>query len=738
MKGLSSALSVDVANPNGSSGRSLATSPGRTPRGSSGPNSLRSPKRKSSTPRGASTEGSLSDLSIGGSSTLGGTKAHARISRGLPSVKAKGRRARAAGGEQTSLLSPVGVSSRPVLSAAEAAPSSASLAPKEQDGVRMVRAAKQGRVLVVRTCLKEGDDPDQADKNGVTALMHAVWHGRSRCIQALVRGGSDVNARCSRRGTPLHYACVRNHAQVAEYLVAAGASQRARNVDGLTAADVRGTCVTPSSKDTAVDSPRGELLRAMDGARDALVGEARVAERYASSASADSLPSAAAMQRAMSGPVVEKVVLPSFTQPRVSARSVGEAERRAVGIAGFGGNAPATRTGRRVARGRHSTALSCQEISLVPARPMKQEKQEKPRARRDSRVSATNNVIIKRLKKTRGTGASSPEPLGGADSIAASKEREAARREESTNAVFYSNRATMHADGISLKEIFETVAVDGWIRTPAQLLMALRVLGAEDIELSSLPGCVDARRSSVVPPPLLPFLSLDPLFSVPAFRAALTLLRSHPSFLPPLRPCPFRYEKLEASKSFFVNFRQFCTYAEYCRAGRGGGRERGGGATSPPFGGSRGSAGRGGSSIGYSASRPGMSVASLRGATSEGASSDPSRARSPGAPERQIFGEHPPTVFLGGACNPTTWRQKCAIPVLEREGITCVRVRCLACCRRVTSAAAAPTARCSLCAEANPGPTHLPHLPTPHRHAPPPPTNPSGITIPKSRSGRQR
>jgi hypothetical protein len=612
----------------------------------------------------------------------------------LPSVNAKGRRAKAAGGEQTSLLSPVGVSSRPVLSAAEAAPSSTSLVPKEQDGVRMVRAAKKGRVRVVRTCLKESDDPDQADKNGVTALMHAVWHGHSRCIQALVRGGSDVNARCSRRGTPLHYACVRNHAQIAEYLVAAGASQRARNVDGLTAADMRGTCVTPSSMDTAVvDSPRGELLRAVDGARDALVGEARVAERYGSSAAADALTSAAALQRAMNGPVVEKVVLPSFTQPRVSARSVGEAERRAVGITGFRGSAPAARTGRRVARGRHSTALSCQEMTLVPARPVKHEKQEKPRPRRDSRVTATNNVIIKRLKKTRGSGASSPEPLGGAYSIAASKEREAARREESTNAVFYSNRATMHADGISLKEIFETVAVDGWIRTPAQLLMALRVLGADEIELSSLPGCVDARRCSVVlaAVPVLPNCGLLPPLCVRPCTHALTLFQLS---LPPPRAC--RYEKLAASKSFFVNFRQFCTYAEYCRTGRGVGRDRGGGATSPPFGGSRGSAGRGGSSIGYSASRPGMSVASLRGATSEGASSDPSRARSPEVMERQIFGEHPPTVFLGGACNPTTWRQKYAIPVLEREGITCVRVR-VRCCGR----SAASAARCSLRARRN-------------------------------------
>ena len=29
-----------------------------------------------------------------------------------------------------------------------------------------------------------------------------------------------------------------------------------------------------------------------------------------------------------------------------------------------------------------------------------------------------------------------------------------------------------------------------------------------------------------------------------------------------------------------------------------------------------------------------------------------------------------PLVFLGGSCNPTTWRKEAAIPVLQREGIT--------------------------------------------------------------------
>ena len=29
-----------------------------------------------------------------------------------------------------------------------------------------------------------------------------------------------------------------------------------------------------------------------------------------------------------------------------------------------------------------------------------------------------------------------------------------------------------------------------------------------------------------------------------------------------------------------------------------------------------------------------------------------------------------PLVFLGGSCNPTTWRQEIAIPFLESEGLS--------------------------------------------------------------------
>ena len=87
----------------------------------------------------------------------------------------------------------------------------------------------------------------------------------------------------------------------------------------------------------------------------------------------------------------------------------------------------------------------------------------------------------------------------------------AAMTKAANSAVYYTNRATMNADGVSLKEIFETVASGGWIRSSAQLLMSLQVLGGEDVELDSLPGYVaDASEGGI-----------------------------------------------------FINFRQFCTYAEY-------------------------------------------------------------------------------------------------------------------------------------------------------------------------------
>src|SRR5687768_227125 len=55
--------------------------------------------------------------------------------------------------------------------------------------------------------LNAGADIDAADKNGVTALPHAVRFRSPTAVRTLIERGANVNQRCRRSGsTPLHRA----------------------------------------------------------------------------------------------------------------------------------------------------------------------------------------------------------------------------------------------------------------------------------------------------------------------------------------------------------------------------------------------------------------------------------------------------------------------------------------------------------------------------------------------------
>ncbi|HET6423594.1 MAG TPA: ankyrin repeat domain-containing protein [Planctomycetaceae bacterium] len=92
--------------------------------------------------------------------------------------------------------------------------------------------------------LKAGADIHATDKNGVTALHHAVRFRNPAAVQTLIEHGANVNQACRRSGsTPLHRAVTTTGApgtaskqaearQIVQLLLAAGADPAIANRSG--------------------------------------------------------------------------------------------------------------------------------------------------------------------------------------------------------------------------------------------------------------------------------------------------------------------------------------------------------------------------------------------------------------------------------------------------------------------------------------------------------------------------
>lgn len=97
--------------------------------------------------------------------------------------------------------------------------------------------------------LEAGADVHAADKNGVTALHHAVRFRSPAAVQTLIEHGADVNRACRRNGsTPLHRAVTQTGApgtagkeeaakEIVRLLLAAGADPSIVNKAGKKPAD---------------------------------------------------------------------------------------------------------------------------------------------------------------------------------------------------------------------------------------------------------------------------------------------------------------------------------------------------------------------------------------------------------------------------------------------------------------------------------------------------------------------
>src|SRR5262245_44660222 len=97
--------------------------------------------------------------------------------------------------------------------------------------------------------LNAGADIHKTDKNGVTALHHAVRFRSPVAVKTLIEYGAHVDQRCRRNGsTPLHRAVTQTGApetagkteearEIIEILLAAGADPSLKNKSGKKPAD---------------------------------------------------------------------------------------------------------------------------------------------------------------------------------------------------------------------------------------------------------------------------------------------------------------------------------------------------------------------------------------------------------------------------------------------------------------------------------------------------------------------
>src|SRR3954454_24830537 len=112
---------------------------------------------------------------------------------------------------------------------------------------RSPNRADQRRRL--RKALKAGADVHATDKNGVTALHHAVRFRSPAVVATLIEFGANVNQPCRRNGsTPLHRAVTQTGApgtagmaepagEIIRVLLAAGADASISNKSGKMPAD---------------------------------------------------------------------------------------------------------------------------------------------------------------------------------------------------------------------------------------------------------------------------------------------------------------------------------------------------------------------------------------------------------------------------------------------------------------------------------------------------------------------
>jgi len=89
--------------------------------------------------------------------------------------------------------------------------------------VSLIYAVKNGQILQADDFLKRGAEPDAADGDGMTALMHAALLGNRELVDLMITHHADVNAMDNNGMTALMQAAWAGHEEVVDDLLVAGA-----------------------------------------------------------------------------------------------------------------------------------------------------------------------------------------------------------------------------------------------------------------------------------------------------------------------------------------------------------------------------------------------------------------------------------------------------------------------------------------------------------------------------------
>jgi hypothetical protein len=123
--------------------------------------------------------------------------------------------------------------------AALAAGCSHPVPPPTPECAALVTASRTGDITAIETSLAAGVNPNacRAGVNGWTPLYHAIHENQRWAVDALVRGGADVNQGAA-GFTPLMLAVGNGQVQIVRRLLDAGANPRAVSEEGASALSI--------------------------------------------------------------------------------------------------------------------------------------------------------------------------------------------------------------------------------------------------------------------------------------------------------------------------------------------------------------------------------------------------------------------------------------------------------------------------------------------------------------------